>query len=248
MIMLKERVVPEAGSAKGRGCPDCRIERCTVSNTLQDEAARTRYFQERTTHRFRPRQTIFHEGTPSSVLHILCKGQVKLTIAGRFGGSTIVRLVSAALTSGEVLDKAGFGGARHTVTCETLTECHVCCISKTGFARLVQEDTEFAWHVLAGVSAEAGALIEKLREATIGRLRSRLARTLLRMAEQHGMPGDRGIVLDLALSRREWADMLGTSRESVARQLNVWRREGVLDLNGRRITILSGDRLSRLAL
>jgi CRP/FNR family transcriptional regulator len=230
-----------------RSCEDCRVEGCTLFGTLQHDASWAYYLRARTLHRFRARQTVFHEGTPAPLVHFLCKGQVKLSIAGRLRVSRIVRLVSAARTPCEILDKAGFGAHAHGVTCETLTDCQVCCLSKADFARLLSDEPAFAARVLSAVSAEAGALIESLREATAGQLRARLAKMLTKLADQHGVRTARGIDLDFSLSRREWAEILGTSRETVARLLNELHREEVLALSGRRITILAFDRLNRMS-
>lgn len=220
-----------------RSCEDCRVEGCTLFETLRHNGSWASFLRGRTLHRFRARQTVFHEGTPAPLVHFLCKGQVKLSIAGRLGDSRIVRLVSAARTPCEILDKAGFGAHAHGVTCETLTDCQVCCLSKADFARIMSDEPEFAVRVLHDVSAEAGALIESLRDAAGGPLGKRLLKLLRRLADQCGVAVPGGVELDLSLDRREWGQMLGASRESVARLLNNLQRQGVVSLQGRRITL-----------
>jgi CRP-like cAMP-binding protein len=50
----------------------------------------------------------------------------------------------------------------------------------------------------------------------------------------------------LSLRRQEIADLLGITRETVARILSSFQREGLIALHGRRCEILALDRLRRL--
>jgi CRP-like cAMP-binding protein len=73
----------------------------------------------------------------------------------------------------------------------------------------------------------------------------RLAGALLEeMAE--GQKTDRGILLP-SHSQEELARLIGSTRESVSRTLSSWRSAGVIAMKGRRLVVLSPDRLRREA-
>ncbi len=59
---------------------------------------------------------------------------------------------------------------------------------------------------------------------------ARLRRRLLALAEDYGT--------ELHLSQEELAVFVGSTRESVNRQLQSWRRQGILELGRSRIRIL----------
>ena len=61
----------------------------------------------------------------------------------------------------------------------------------------------------------------------------RLARLLLKLAEDYGRPTDGvagSVRIDFKLSQRDLSNLVASSRESVNKQLAIWRRESVLDL------------------
>lgn len=232
---------------KARDCMHCRHEGCALFEALRGTASWTSYLQARTLHRFKARQAVFHEGAPAPTVYVLCHGEVKLSIAGPSGTSRIVHIVSAARTPCDMLDKASLGASVHFMTCETLTDCQMCCIGRGELVWLMRQEQGLAHNVLAAASAEAGALLQQLRDGMAIQARQRLAKVLVNLADRHGVPTTRGVELELGLRRREWAELVGISRETVARLLNAFHREGLLALNGRRITILGYDRLNRLA-
>lgn len=230
-----------------QACEDCRSSGCSWSTLLKGEAWAS-YLRAKSVHRFRARQTMFHQGTPAFTVYILCQGDVKLSVAGPSGTNRIIRLVSASCTPGEILDKGSLGAPVHTMTCETLTPCHVCCLAKSDLVWLMRQEQEMADRILSAVSAELGELLERFREGPEARMRQRLAKILVGLAERHGVPAAHGIAVDLALSRQEWADLVGTTRETITRLFHALHREGVLSLHGKGITILRYEQLSRLAL
>jgi CRP/FNR family transcriptional regulator len=180
-------------------------------------------------------------------MYFLCRGEVKLSVQGLSGSRRIVSILSAARSPGDMLDKPSLGAAVHAMTCETLTESLVCCVNKTDWLWWVRQDQELVDRVLTAAGNETIGLLRQLRENLDVQAGRKLARTLLSLADQHGLPTPQGIELDLKLRRREWAELVGLSRETVARLLNGLRRDGVLALSGNRITIVGYDRLAKLA-
>lgn len=240
-------VLTTASGDKTHECENCRTDRCPLLDALQGTAGWQAFLRTKTMHRFKARRVVFYEGTPSSTVYVLCQGEVKLSVAGRDGISRIVHLLSAARTPGEILDKAGLGSPVHALTCEALTDCRLCCLTRADLAWLMRQEQELAARLLTAASTEAETLLQRLREGLAVQARQRLAKALVSIAGSHGVPTAQGIELDLTLRRQEWAELVGTSRETVARLFSALRREGLLALNGKRITILGYDRLNRLA-
>ena len=53
---------------------------------------------------------------------------------------------------------------------------------------------------------------------------------LLKLAEDYGRPGADGTRIDLKLSQRDLSNLVASSRESVNKQLRLWREQGLVDL------------------
>jgi CRP-like cAMP-binding protein len=71
-----------------------------------------------------------------------------------------------------------------------------------------------------------------LEEIALFDLPERLARVLLKLAEDYGRPGPAGTRIDLKLSQRDLSNLVAASRESVNKQLRAWREDGIVELDG----------------
>lgn len=73
----------------------------------------------------------------------------------------------------------------------------------------------------------------------------RLAKTLLRLAEEHGVNTPKGAALPLRLTHEELANLIGTTRETVTTQMGRFRRMGMVRREGKTLH-LNVSRLRRL--
>jgi CRP-like cAMP-binding protein len=88
---------------------------------------------------------------------------------------------------------------------------------------------------------------KRLMELATERVQRRVARTLLRLAEQTGKNGRDGLLIDLPLSRQEIAEMAGTTLYTVSRILRQWQREGVIHAGRERVVIGNAHALAVVA-
>ena len=79
-------------------------------------------------------------------------------------------------------------------------------------------------------------------------LESRIAKALLQLAQNSGRKHVDGLSVDLHLSQRELGNIAGCSRESVNKQLQIWHREGLIDLGKGLIVIRDLAALERLVM
>jgi len=77
-------------------------------------------------------------------------------------------------------------------------------------------------------------------------LPARLARLLLKLADDYGRPCPEGVRIELKLSQRDLANQVASSRETVNKQLRVWRDEGVVGTHGGYIVVRRADQLRML--
>jgi CRP-like cAMP-binding protein len=85
-----------------------------------------------------------------------------------------------------------------------------------------------------------------LEELALFELPERLARLLLKLAEDYGRPCPEGVRIELKLSQRDLANQVASSRETVNKQLRIWRDEGVVSIENGYIIIRRMDELKRI--
>ena len=77
-------------------------------------------------------------------------------------------------------------------------------------------------------------------------IRERLAETLLFIKETYGFEAD-GVTLSVRLSREEIANLVGTATESTIRLLSEFKKDGMVELDGKKIKILRQKELIKTA-
>lgn len=195
-------------------------------------------------HSYRARQVLFHEGTPALGFHIGCSGRVKVSKADSNGREQILRIANPGELIGE---EAILDGQPYGASAEALDDCHTAFIKRADFLGLLNGTqgvgVRFLLHLCRTLIETQG----RLARMGLGDARARLAGALLDLAQRYGKPGKGGLDVDLSLSRAELAAMVGLSPETAMRLLAEFKEDGLLRLEGRRITVLSREKLANLA-
>lgn len=189
-------------------------------------------------------QTVFYEGHPCLGLYLLCSGKVKLTRTSSGGQRQIVRI----LDDGELIEKHAFqDGAVHEVTCETLEPAHLCFVQRQAYLGMLQRNSGLAIRLIELLSSELGIRMDQRDLFAFRTGRQRLAGLLLELGRRFGHRTGKGALIGIKLKREELADMAGIAVETAIRLLSAFRKEGLISMERRSITLLSQDRLARIA-
>lgn len=193
---------------------------------------------------YEPHQAVFYEGHSCLGFYLLCQGKVKLTRSSSRGQRQIVGI----LVGSELIEKHAFRErAVHEATCETMERSQICLIEKEPYLALVRRNPDLAIKLIQLLSGELGVHLDHLDQFTFKTARERLAGLLLDLAERFGKPAGNDVVLGIDLKREELAEMAGVTAETTIRLLGAFRDEGLVNVNGRAITLVNRDRLARIA-
>lgn len=187
---------------------------------------------------------LFHQGEPAELLFLVVSGRVKLTQVGADGQEVIVRFVGP----GQIL--AGVAlvpGATYPVDGEMVEAGRLLAWARRDLARLAEEHPQLALRTTAVITERLREIQERFRELATQRVAQRLARALLRLARQTGRRTEAGVELDLPLSRRDLAEMTGTTLYTVSRQLSAWEDEGIVTGGRERVVVRAPHRLAEIA-
>lgn len=226
------------------GCDGCRQKFCSwIFSELSEEE-----FSEFTSLvrqvDYEGEETIFQEGALAFGLYIVCRGNVKLAGKAPCGKRQILKL----LGTGEILgEEALFSNEGYTTFARTLESSTLAFVPKEKLLEFLGKYPTVAFKLIEKLSRELVAFQGKLVEVAYGSSDERLARLLLAMGERFGQAEGSRLDIDLDLSRAELAELVGIAPETAIRTLSRLREEGLLKLEGHRITILDLDGLRRRA-
>jgi CRP/FNR family transcriptional regulator/CRP/FNR family cyclic AMP-dependent transcriptional regulator len=193
--------------------------------------------------RFSPGQVIFHHGDPGGLLYIVSNGKVKITHSTPEGQEALLAILGSGDFFGEL---ALLDDSPRSATAESLESTDTLTLHRADFRRFINSNPDFAMHVLQSMARHIRRLNSQLSDIFFLDLPGRLARTLLRLADEHGRPVEDGILIDLALTQTDLAEMTGATRVSINKALGRFRRAGWVRVKGRRFTILDWDALENL--
>jgi CRP/FNR family cyclic AMP-dependent transcriptional regulator len=186
---------------------------------------------------------LFNEGDPARNIFVICFGQVKISSTSRDGKTMILKIAGP----GDVMGlSAVLANVPHEVTAEAIEPCQVKTVRKQEFVDFLGRHGIASMHAAQALSGEYLTVFhDAKRLALSGSAAGRLARLLLDWGRtaSNGKPEIR---FTMALTHEEIANMAGTSRETVTRLLNQFRRDQWISIKGASMTIIQPDQLERL--
>jgi CRP/FNR family transcriptional regulator, cyclic AMP receptor protein len=185
--------------------------------------------------------TMFVKGAPGSALFAVVSGTVKIAVASIDGREATFNLLHAGDIFGEI---AVLDGQPRTANAIAVTDCELMVIHHGDFLRFVRDEPEVAMKLIELLCARLRVAGIRMEEAVFLNLPARLARLLLRLLEENAVAADKS---NLSITQQEISGLLGTTRESVNKYLQIWARRGVIALKRGTILVLVPRALAALA-
>jgi CRP/FNR family cyclic AMP-dependent transcriptional regulator len=181
--------------------------------------------------RFSPGETIFRQGFPALGWYILCRGRAKLFLRTAHGKRLILRFGKP----GDLLNPTVFGP--HSFSAGAIDHCRIGFFDRDRVLFLLREHPELLKEALGRLSLWEERLAQRLEDLVALSIRERLVRALLELRREHGIHEAEGIRIDLPLSQRDLADLVGASRQTVCHELQRLAKEGLVRVEARRIIV-----------
>jgi CRP-like cAMP-binding protein len=185
---------------------------------------------------------IFQREDPGKALFIVDRGSVRIYVPGSQGGD----LTLAVLGPGDFFGHLALLDDRpRSASAAALAATSALTLERADFLRLLASRPEAALAVLSEVARRLRDTNEMASDLAFLDVGGRLAKKLLDLAAVNGVQRRDGILVDLSLTQEELANMIGVTRESVNRNLSLFRRLGMVASEGRRIVLLDPAALRR---
>lgn len=180
-------------------------------------------------------EVLFQKGDPGDALYALRRGQVRIATGTADGRSVTLNLLGPGDVFGEI---ALLDGHPRTAEATALEATELFVIERRDFLGLLARDAATAIRIIGFLCGRLRWMSERMEEATLLPLDTRLARRLTLLSEDYGA--------EIQVTQTELAAFVGAARESVNRVLQDWRRAGIIDLGRSRVTVKTARRLAAL--
>jgi CRP-like cAMP-binding protein len=176
-------------------------------------------------------------------LYIVKRGRVRLYRITPDGK----QLTLDILDKGRIVGRLSWLGQElNEVYAEAVEDTLICSFTPDELQRLMARYPGVGINIVRYL-AERLAASEREREILAFRsVEERLASKLLELAERFGQQTDGGLAIDARLTQQELADMIGTSRETLALTISALRERGILDMRQQHVEVRDLDALRAL--
>ena len=187
-------------------------------------------------------EVIFAQGEANAGVHCLFSGTVAIRRLDAQGRSVLLSLAYPGDTIG---CRSFLAGGEHKTSAEALGPSVVCHIDRASLTAVLRTAPAVGLHLLHRSIGELEQAHDRLFcQATLSN-RHQLLHLLLVLVRRHGRRLESGSqVIDLPMSRRDLASMIGTRHETLSRIIGRLESDGIAQFAGRRVTVPNADRLA----
>jgi CRP/FNR family cyclic AMP-dependent transcriptional regulator len=198
-----------------------------------------------TTKKLRKGQFLCRKGDPGSSLFAVLDGRLRATGEGRDGKEVVLSLMDPGDVIGEI---ALLDQQPRSATVQAVDEATLLTLHRRDLVPFLERNPRAAIELAAVLAKRVRNLTELMEDTVFLGLPSRLAKKLLNLAARYGHPAEGGGVrIELKLPQHQLGELVGTSRESINKQLRQWGEEGLVQFESGYVTIRDKARLDDLA-
>lgn len=180
------------------------------------------------------KQVICQKGEPGSYLFVVVTGRVKIAAPSVDGREITLSILESGQMFGE---EAVLEGTDYGATATALERTELSVIERREFLLYLDREPAVARALLTALCARLRTVTELAQDLSFLPLPERLGKTLLALARVYGTQTAQGLRIGLHLCQQELANLVGTSRESVNKQLGAWQAEGLIAMKQGLITV-----------
>ncbi len=182
---------------------------------------------------------IFKQGILSSNIVYLKKGIVKFYIEGLYK-EQIIKIAKGPIYLGI---PTTFDEKYNRYSATAIAKSNACFIDIDTFKEFVQNNGNFAYEIIVELCRNEINLFHKYINRTQKNIRGRVSDALIFFSE---------IIYEsdsykLPLTRNEFGNYIDTTRESISRILTEFNKEGIINLEGKKIEILNKKQLKMIS-
>ena len=181
---------------------------------------------------FQKKEIIFRQNTPVSHVLYVKSGLVKIYKEGRNKRNFILKIASP----GEFIGLMSvFGSNMNQFSASAVDVAEIGYIDKAAFILVMQKNSEFTRSIIRSLSEEGLFIFERLIGQSHKQLPGRIADVILYFSDIIYKKEE----FEFPLTRRELAELAGTTKESFIRTLSEFKNDKIISLEGSRVMIKS---------
>ncbi|NJW52378.1 response regulator [Salinimicrobium oceani] len=206
-------------------------------NSLQDLREEVKKYEEQS---FKAGETIYEEGKQSNHFFFVDKGVVKSHRMDEYGKE----LITSIYKEGDFFGNTSFNKSNaYTEYATAMEETRLFVVSKEEFRNILMNNSNITLELIDVMGDNITGIKEQLLEMAYGSVRKKAAKTILLFSQKIRRHPTKSI----RISRSDLASVAGMASETLIRTLSDFKKEGLLEIEGRNIKLLDVEALKRIS-
>lgn len=165
---------------------------------------------------------------------VVYSGQIKQLLLSRKGCQKSLYI----LRPGEIFGEMDyFNGGPNQILNTAMKNSVISVISKDILEKRLKKRPEIYQYFIHSITRKFRIIMLQMSGLIFNNSAGKLAELLIRLASQESQETDAGVIIDFRLTHQEIADLIGCSRSTVSRELNNFKKEKIITVNNKYITI-----------
>jgi CRP/FNR family transcriptional regulator len=183
--------------------------------------------------------TAYTAGDRADCVYFVRSGRVKIVRSNAAGAEVIVGIRTAGDIFGELTWLVENAAARRKTSAVAIEASIIDCLGADSFAAVLAVDGDIARSFARGVTRRLATTDQELTELAGKSVPGRLVDVLGRLASSHGIEEPDGTLrIGMNLTHKDLADLIGTSRETLTKELAVLVDVGLLRVAHKTVTLV----------
>jgi len=187
-----------------------------------------------TTKQLKAKEVLCRKGDPGNQLYGILSGSLKVTTTGTDGKDVMFGLMGAGEIIGEI---ALLDGEERSATVTAVEKTELLTLHRRELIPFLEKNPRAAIGLSVVLAARVRQLSDRAEDRQTMPLPGRIAKRLLSLSERYGKRPIVGGPVEIRMPQQDLADLVGTTRESVNKQLRAWEEEGIVELGRARVIL-----------
>jgi CheY-like chemotaxis protein len=206
-------------------------------NSLQELREEVKQYDQLT---FKAGETIYEEGKLGNHFFFVDKGVVKSHRMDEYGKE----LITSIYKEGDFFGNTSFKKTdAYSEYATAMEETRVYAVSKDELKHILMNNSNITLELIDVMGENIAGIKEQLLEMAYGSVRKKAARTILLFSQKIR----RHPTQSIRISRSDLASVAGMASETLIRTLSDFKKEGLLEIEGRNIKLLNVEALKRIS-
>lgn len=195
------------------------------------------------TRHYKAGEPIFLKGDSGTAMMAVLSGRVRICAYSAEGREVVLNVISPGEVFGEI---ALIDGGERTADAFAMEPTELLVLTRRDFLPFLARNPEVCIRLLEVMCRRLRWTSEQLEDVNFLDLRSRLAKRLIYLWDNHSEKNGDGKQRGVRIQQHTLAAMIGTSREAVNKQLRSWEVDGMIDVGRGSIVVLDRSRLEQI--